>query len=92
MEYRYEQKYENILISESTEQTPSTPDPTEQIQEHLSVETIANGDKVVMTGLAVELFMVERFCGNEKEDIEDFFDTVLVFFCLNKIHHDDILK
>ena len=51
---------------------------------------MANGDKVVVTGSTTGLFAVERFCGNEEEDIDEFLDAVLVSFRPNETHYDDI--
>ena len=51
---------------------------------------MANGDKVVVTRSTAGLFAVERFCGNKEEDIKGFLDVVLISFCPNEIHYDDI--
>ena len=94
-ELEYEHKHENILTSEFFEQTQSTsefPERSEDVQTRVnsSVDTMANGDKVVMTGSTAGLFAVERFCGNEEEDIKGFLDAVLISFRPNEIHYDDI--
>ena len=90
LEYRYEKKHENTLTSESTELTPPTTEIVGPIPENSSVGNMANGEKVVMTRSTAGLFAVERFCGNEEEDIEGFLDAVLISFHPNEIHYDDL--
>ena len=78
LEYRYEKKHENTLTSESTESTSPTTEIVGPISENSLAGNMANGDKMVVTGSAAGLFAVERFCGNEEEDIEGFLDAVIV--------------
>ena len=92
MEYRYERKHKNTLTSESTESASLTTEIVEPISEDSSAGNMANGDKVVVTVSTAGLFAVERFCGNEEEDIEGFLDAVLISFRPNEIHYDDILE
>ena len=95
LEYRYEKKHESILTSEFSEQTQSTsgfPERSEDVQTQVnsSVDTMANGEKVVMTESTAGMFTVERFCRNEEEDIEGFLDAVLISLRPNEIHYDNI--